>query len=78
MNGGCSMIRRNHRTGEVPHDAAPLGDPNGGRKPINAKCETVRDLSSAPLDASVSERCAAAKVSARRRCTARATKSRTA
>ena len=45
------VIRRNHRTGEVSLD--PLrwglipnwcGDPKGGRKPINAKCETVRDL----------------------------------
>jgi putative SOS response-associated peptidase YedK len=47
------VIRRNHRTGEVSLD--PLrwgliphwcGDPSGGRKPINAKCETVRDLPS--------------------------------
>ena len=45
------VIRRNHKTGEVTLD--PLRwelipywckDPSGGRKPINAKCETVRDL----------------------------------
>jgi putative SOS response-associated peptidase YedK len=45
------VIRRNHQTGEV--SLAPLrwglipywcNDPKGGRKPINAKCETVRDL----------------------------------
>ena len=44
------VIRRNHRTGKVSLD--PLrwglipywcGDPKGGRKPINAKCETVRN-----------------------------------
>ena len=47
------VIRRNHRTGGVSLD--PLrwelipnwcNDPTGGRKPINAKCETVRDLPS--------------------------------
>src|SRR5690242_18354613 len=45
------VIRRNHRTGEVSLDPLRWGlipywctDPNGGRKPINAKCETVRDL----------------------------------
>src|SRR5262245_7850767 len=47
------VIRRNHRNGEVSLD--PLrwslipnwcNDPTGGRKPINAKCETVRDLPS--------------------------------
>src|SRR5271169_6991200 len=47
------VIRRNHKTGEVSLD--PLrwglipywcGDPKGGRKPINAKCETVRTLPS--------------------------------
>ncbi|MBV8242488.1 MAG: SOS response-associated peptidase [Hyphomicrobiales bacterium] len=45
------VIRRNHSTGEVSLDplrwgliANWCGDPKGGRKPINAKCETVRDL----------------------------------
>jgi putative SOS response-associated peptidase YedK len=45
------VIRRNHKTGEVSLDPLRWGlipywcaDPNGGRKPINAKCETVRDL----------------------------------
>jgi putative SOS response-associated peptidase YedK len=45
------VIRRNHRTGEVALDQLRWGliphwcnDPNGGRKPINAKCETVRTL----------------------------------
>ena len=45
------VIRRNHKTGEVSLDRLRWGlipywcnDPNGGRKPINAKCETVRDL----------------------------------
>src|ERR1700736_1911854 len=47
------VIRRNHKTGEV--SLAPLRwglipywceDPKGGRKPINAKCETVRTLPS--------------------------------
>ena len=47
------VIRRNHKSGEVSLD--PLrwrlipywcGDPKGGRKPINAKCETVRTLPS--------------------------------
>ena len=45
------VIRRNRQTGEV--SLGPLrrglipywcGDPKGGRKPINAKCETVRTL----------------------------------
>ena len=45
------VIRRNRKTGELSLD--PLrwglipyfcGDPKGGRKPINAKCETVRTL----------------------------------
>jgi putative SOS response-associated peptidase YedK len=45
------VIRRNRQTGEVSLD--PLrwglipywcGDPKGARKPINAKCETVRTL----------------------------------
>src|SRR5262249_60494831 len=43
--------RRNHRTGEVSLEPLRWGlipnwcdDPKGGRKPINAKCETVRDL----------------------------------
>jgi putative SOS response-associated peptidase YedK len=45
------VIRRNHETGVVSLDALRWGlipnwcsDPKGGRKPINAKCETVRDL----------------------------------
>jgi putative SOS response-associated peptidase YedK len=45
------VIRRNHRTGEVSLDPLRWGliphwcnDPSGGRKPINAKCETVRTL----------------------------------
>ena len=47
------VIRRNHRNGEVSLDPLRWGlipnwcnDPTGGRKPINAKCETVRDLPS--------------------------------
>jgi putative SOS response-associated peptidase YedK len=45
------VIRRNHKTGEVSLDPLRWGlipywcaDPKGGRKPINAKCETVGDL----------------------------------
>ena len=45
------VIRRNHKTGEVSLDPLRWGlipywckDPAGGRKPINAKCETVREL----------------------------------
>src|SRR4051795_1217651 len=45
------VIRRNHRTGEVSLDPLRWGlipdwcnDPQGGRKPINAKCETVHTL----------------------------------
>ena len=44
------IIRRNHQTGDVTLDPLRWGlipywcnDPTGGRKPINAKCETVRD-----------------------------------
>ena len=47
------VIRRNHETGVVSLDALRWGliphwckDPKGGRKPINAKCETVRMLPS--------------------------------
>src|SRR5262245_18967848 len=47
------VIRRNHRTGEVSLDPLRWGlipnwcdDPKGGRKPINAKCETVARLQS--------------------------------
>jgi putative SOS response-associated peptidase YedK len=47
------VIRRNHKTGEVSLDPLRWGlipywceDPKGGRKPINAKCETVRTLPS--------------------------------
>jgi putative SOS response-associated peptidase YedK len=45
------VIRRNHQIGDVSLDPLRWGlipywcnDPTGGRKPINAKCETVRDL----------------------------------
>jgi SOS response associated peptidase (SRAP) len=45
------VIRRNHETGQVSLDPLRWGlvpywckDPKGGRKPINAKGETVRDL----------------------------------
>jgi putative SOS response-associated peptidase YedK len=45
------VIRRNHKTGVVSLDALRWGlipnwcsDAKGGRKPINAKCETVRNL----------------------------------
>jgi putative SOS response-associated peptidase YedK len=45
------VIRRNHRTGEVSLDPLRWGlipywckDPKGGRKPINAKAETVASL----------------------------------
>ena len=45
------VIRRNHQTGEVSLEPLRWGlipywcqDPNGGRRPINAKCETVRNL----------------------------------
>jgi putative SOS response-associated peptidase YedK len=45
------VIRRNHQTGEVSFDPLRWGlipywckDPKGGRKPINAKCETVDRL----------------------------------
>lgn len=47
------VIRRNHETGAISIDPLRWGliphwcsDPKGGRKPINAKCETVRDLPS--------------------------------
>jgi len=47
------VIRRNHKTGEGSLDPLRWGlipywceDPKGGRKPINAKCETVRTLPS--------------------------------
>ena len=46
------VIRRNHQTGAVSLDPLRWGlipywcqDPKGGRKPINAKCETVHSLS---------------------------------
>jgi putative SOS response-associated peptidase YedK len=45
------VIRRNHQTGETSLDPIRWGliphwckDPSEGRKPINAKCETVRNL----------------------------------
>jgi putative SOS response-associated peptidase YedK len=45
------VIRRNHQTGQVSLDPLRWGlipyrceDPKGGRKPINAKCETVARL----------------------------------
>jgi putative SOS response-associated peptidase YedK len=57
------VIRRNHRTGEVSLDPLRWGlipnwcnDLTGGRKPINAKCETVRELPSF-RDAYRSRRC---------------------
>ena len=47
------VIRCNHKTGEVSLDPLRWGlipywcdDPKGGRKPINAKCETIRTLPS--------------------------------
>jgi hypothetical protein len=47
------VIRRNHETCELSLDPLRWGlipywcqDPNGGRKPINAKCETVHTLCS--------------------------------
>ena len=43
------VIRRNHDTGQLSLDPLHWGliphccqDPKGGRKPINAKCETVQ------------------------------------
>jgi putative SOS response-associated peptidase YedK len=57
------VIRRNRQTGEISLD--PLrwglipywcGDPKGGRKPINAKCETVRTLPTF-RDANARRRC---------------------
>lgn len=45
------VIRRNHHTGQISMDSLRWGliphfcnDPEGGRKPINAKCETVATL----------------------------------
>ena len=45
------VIRRNHQTGDVSLDPLRWGlipywcnDPTGGRKPINAKCESMWDL----------------------------------
>ena len=41
------VSRRNHHTGQLslgPVIPYWCEDPNGGRKPINAKCETVRTL----------------------------------
>jgi putative SOS response-associated peptidase YedK len=39
------VIRRNRQTGEISLDPLRWGqDPTGGRKPINAKCETVDRL----------------------------------
>jgi len=45
------VIRRNHKTGEVSLNPLRWGliphwcnDPQGGRKPIKAKCETVQSL----------------------------------
>jgi putative SOS response-associated peptidase YedK len=45
------VIRRNHKTGEISLDPLRWGlipywcnDPKGGRKPINAKAESVREL----------------------------------
>ena len=48
-------IRRNHDTGLISLDPLRWGlircwckDPRGGRKPINAKCETVHKLADVP------------------------------
>ena len=45
------VIRRNHKIGEISLDPLRWGlipnwcnDPQGGRKPINAECETVHTL----------------------------------
>ncbi len=45
------VIRRNHQTGRVSLDPLRWGlipywceDPKGGRRPINAKCQTVAEL----------------------------------
>jgi hypothetical protein len=50
------VIRRNHQTGEVTLDPLRWGlipywckDPTGGRKPINAKYETVRAAAAPPM-----------------------------
>ena len=50
------VIRRNHQTGEVSLDPLRWGlipywckDPTGGRKPINAKYETVRAAAAPPM-----------------------------
>jgi putative SOS response-associated peptidase YedK len=60
---GLLVIRRKHKTGEISLDPLRWGlipywceDPKGGRKPINAKCETVRDLSTF-RDAYAKRRC---------------------
>jgi len=57
------VIRRNHRTGEVSLDPLRWGlipnwcnDSQGGRKPINAKCESVHTLPTF-RDAYQSRRC---------------------
>src|SRR5260370_7345867 len=49
------VIRRNHKTGEVSLEPLRWGlipywcnDPKGGRKPINAKCSTVRQRTTFP------------------------------
>ena len=48
------VILRNHRTGELSHPprwgfiAYFCAAPKGGRKPINAKCVTVRTLPTSP------------------------------
>src|SRR5437588_1879263 len=50
-NQNLLVIRRNHQTGEVSLDPLRWGlipywcsDAKGGRKPINAKCETAHEL----------------------------------
>jgi putative SOS response-associated peptidase YedK len=45
------VIRRNPQIGEVSIDPLRCRDPKGGRKPINAKCETVRSLQTFRYDA---------------------------
>jgi putative SOS response-associated peptidase YedK len=49
------VIRRNHKTGEVSLEPLRWGlipswcnDPKGGRKPINAKCETGKGAGDVP------------------------------
>src|SRR4051812_42178787 len=50
------VIRRNHKSGEVTLEPLRWGlipswcnHPKGGRKPINAKCETVRERATSAM-----------------------------